>query len=194
MRTNYSLLVSALLAACAADNSRYQDTGNLERPPEMPIDKQAAEQIAANEIEPTIRRRGKGLKSDVYRVDGSSTAFQIKRGFDESWSLLHQAILQNELKVADEDRSKGFYFIAYGDSGLFGKAVSVLDIESDKATYLLKLEPQGEESKVTVGLANKDEQSASKNSPDDADSNTHDQSQDLSELLFDTLHDKVKDD
>jgi uncharacterized lipoprotein len=119
---------------------------------------------------------------------------QLKRGYDESWSLLHQAIIENELKVTDEDRSKGLYYIAYGSNGLFGKAASMLDVEFDKDTYLLKLEPQGEETKVTVSLANKEEQTASKTGAGAEEAGANDQSQDLLDLLFNTLHDKVKND
>jgi uncharacterized lipoprotein len=119
---------------------------------------------------------------------------QLKRSFDETWSFLHQAIIENELKVTDEDRSKGLYYIAYGSTGLFGKAVSMLDVEIDKDTYLVKVEPIGEETKVTVSLANKEEQTAPKTGAGTEDSSTDDQSQDLLDVLFDTLHDKVKND
>lgn len=187
-----TLLAALLTAACSSDNSRYQDNANLERPPEMPIP-QSAELATDNELEPPIRRHGKGLKSDVYQLEGV-TGMQLKRSFDETWSLLHQAIIENELKVTDEDRSKGLYYIAYGSTGLFSKAVSMLDVEIDKDTYLVKVEPQGEETKVTVSLANKEEQTAPKTGTGAEETSANDQSQDLLDLLFDTLHDKVKND
>jgi uncharacterized lipoprotein len=193
MRNITSVLVSALLVACAADNSRYQDNVNLERPPEIPIDKQAAEQIAANKIEAPIRHHGKGLKSDVYRVEGSSTELTIKRGFDETWSLLNRAIQHNDLKVPDQDRSKGLYYVAY-DSGIFGKAASFFDGDSNLPTYLLKVEPQGEETRVSASLVSKAEQIDQKSLKDgNANNASEDKSSELLELIYDTLHDSVKD-
>ena len=149
----------------------------MNAPPEMPAP-QSTELATDNELEQPIRRHGKGLKSDVYLIEGV-TAMQLKRSFDETWSFLHQAIIENELKVTDEDRSKGLYYIAYGSTGLFGKAVSMLDVEIDKDTYLVRVEPIGEETKVTVSLANKEEQTAPKTGAGTENSTTDDQSQDL---------------
>ena len=188
------LLIPMMLVACGTtDNSRYQDNVNLERPPELPIDKQAAEQVATNEIEPPKRRHGKGLRSDVYRVEDSPTELKIKRTFDETWSLLHQAIQHNDLKVTDQDRSKGFYYVAYDGGNFFSSAASLFGNVQDKSTYLLKVEPQGEETKVTASLASKDEQGDSRSLKDGIANYSENKSSKLLELLYDTLHDNVKD-
>jgi uncharacterized lipoprotein len=188
------LLVSLLLSACGTtDNSRYKDNANLERPPELPIDKQGAEQVAANELEAPKRRHGKGLKSDIYMNEGSTTQFKIKRSFDEVWSILNRAIQHNDLKVTDQDRSKGFYYVAY-DSGFFGKATSFFDGErKNQPTYLLKVEAQGDETSVIASLASKDEQSNQASLKNTGDDTAQDQSPKLIELLYDTLHDDLKD-
>lgn len=187
-------LVSIALMACATNDSRYQDNANLERPPEMPLDKQAAEQSAANELEPPKRRHGKGLKSDVYVVDGTSNELKIKRTFDEAWSLLNQAIQHNELKVTDQDRSKGLYYVAYDGGSFLSNATSLFDDGNSKPSYLLKVEPQGEETKVTVSLSSKNEQADSGSLKDGvADSSIEDKSTSLLELFYDTLHDSIKD-
>lgn len=186
--------MAIVLVACASDDSRYRDNANLERPPEMPIDKQAAEQIAANELEAPVRRRGKGLKSDVYKVDGSPNEFTIKRTFDEAWSLLNQAIQHNELKVPDQDRSKGLYYVAYDGGNFLSNATSFFDSGS-KPTYLLQVKTQGEETKVIVSFASKNEEADTGSAKDGfADSSLEDKSAGLLELLYDTLHDTVKDD
>jgi uncharacterized lipoprotein len=193
MRINIILLISLILVACAgADNPRYKDNASLERPPEMPIDKQAAEQSAASEIEKPRRHHGKGLKSDVYKVENADTELWIKRSFDESWSLLLQAIQHNDLKVSDQDRSKGFFYVAYDGGSLLGSAVALFGDELNKTTYLIRLEPQGEETKLTTSLASKDEQANLKGKDGSADL-PDDKSSKLLELLFDTLHDSVKD-
>lgn len=187
-------MLTALMAGCASENSRYKDNVNLERPPEVPVDKQAAEQQAANEGEAPIRRHGKGLKSDVYRVEGSSREIKVKRTFDETWSLLNQAILHNELKINDQDRSKGACYIAYGGGGLFGLSSLFPKNGSDQPTYLLKVEPEDQETKVTVSLAGAHEQSDESKLKDGSSGDaTEDKSEILLDLLFDTLHDTVKD-
>jgi uncharacterized lipoprotein len=194
------VLASLLLLACSSNSSRYKDNASLERPPEMPktTGNQTPEQVASEEIAAPIRHRGKGLKSDVYKTDGSPRQFTIKRGFDESWSLLSLAIQHNDLKLADQDRSKGYYYITYNGNGFFGKAASYFNDEYDKSTYLLKVEPEAEETKVTASLANKDEQNPPKRdgeeTPDDKPLPVvSDKSENLIELLYDTLHDDLKD-
>jgi uncharacterized lipoprotein len=187
------LLVSLVLSACSStDSGRYQDNTNLERPPELPIDKQVAEQVAANEIEPPKRRHGKGLGPDVYIAEGSPQELKIKRSFDEAWSLLHQAIQHNDLKVTDQDRSKGSYYVAYNGGSFFSGAASLFGDGQDKSTYLLKVEPQGEETKVTASLASKDEQSDTGSLKDGNADYPENKSSKLLELLYDTLHDSVK--
>jgi NlpB/DapX lipoprotein len=191
------LLVSCFLAGCASDDSRYRDNANLERPPAMTLDKQAVEQAAANALEEPIRRRGKGLKSDVAISDGAPKELRIKRTFDEAWSLLNQAIQHNELKITDQDRSKGVYYVGYSGGGFFSTESTFFDFAKDKPTYLLKVEQQGEETRVTASLANKDEQTAPRDSEEDPDKETpelpQDKSSNLIELLHDTLHDDLKD-
>jgi len=187
------ILTAVLMVGCASENSRYKDNASLERPPAVPIDKQAAEQQAMNELETPVRRHGKGLKSDVYRVEGSSREIKLKRTYDETWSLLNQAIQHNELKINDQDRSKGAYYVAYGGGSMFG-LTSLFAGNSNQPTYLIKIEPQDQETRVTVGLANTHEQSDSGKLKDGiADELTADKSENLLELLYDTLHDTVKD-
>jgi uncharacterized lipoprotein len=187
-------MLAALMVGCASENSRYKDNANLERPPEVPVDKQAAQQQAINVTDAPIRRHGKGLKSDVFRVEGSPSELKIKRSFDEAWSLLNQAIQHNELKINDQDRSKGAYYVAYGSGDLFGLSSLFPKNSIDQPTYLLKLEPADQETTVTVSLANTHEQSDTGKLKDGVtDDATEDKSEKLLELLYDTLHDTVKD-
>lgn len=191
-------LILMMLAACAGDNSRYKDNAKLERPPELPADKQAAEQqsserIAAKEADADVPKKhhGKGLKSDIYKVEDSANQFRLKRTFDEAWSLLNRAIQQNELKVPDQDRSKGFYYVAYGN-GFLMNTLSFLRDPVEQPTYLIKVEPLDEETHVTITFAK--EQGDLKSAKEgDEGSSTKDQSTQLFELLYDTLHDDVKD-
>ncbi|CAG7857340.1 hypothetical protein MCAMS1_02123 [biofilm metagenome] len=180
------------MAGCASENSRYKDNASLERPPEVPVDKQAVEQQAVNEVEAPIRRHGKGLKSDVYRVEGSPLSFKIKRTFDETWSLLNQAIQHNELDIKDQDRSKGTYYIAYGGGGLFSLSSLFPKNSIEQPTYMVRVELEDPETKVTVSLAGAHEQSDTAKLKDESDNATEDKSEQLLDLLYDTLHDTVK--
>ena len=206
MRFNIALLFALTLVACSTTNdSRYQDNAHLERPPEMPIpaespidNKQVPEPAVANEIAPPKKHHfGLGLKSDVYLVENSTSELRVKRSFDEVWGLLNQAFLRNGLKVTDQDRSKGVYYVLYNDAGFLGKAFSYFKDEHNQSTYLLKVEPQGEETSVVVSLANKEDQTAQtrpqKEGEDKEDGNSQDSSQQLLELLHNTLEDDVKD-
>ncbi len=188
------VVLLAFIAGCASETSRYKDNSSLERPPEVPVNKEAAAQNAADDVEPPRRRHGKGLKSDVYRVEGSATELKIKRSFDEAWSLMNQAIQHNELNISDQDRSKGIYYVAYGGGDLFGLSSLFPKGSIEQPTYLLKVESEDQETKVTASFADLHEQSDSGKTKDGvADDTTEDKSEQLLELLYDTLHDTVKD-
>ena len=185
----FPIILALLLAACNLSGTRYRDNAHLEHPPELPVDVQAREQIEANELTAPVRRHGKGLDSDVYRLDDAAV-FKIKRGYDEAWSLVGRAIQQKDLKVPDQDRSKGNYYVAYDGGSLLG--YSLFNDEA-KTTYLVRLESEGDETKVTVSFANKDEQYTSTSAAlkDGWSESPDDKSGALSELLYDTLHDDL---
>jgi uncharacterized lipoprotein len=212
MRYIIPLLIILVSAACGTTgDNRYRDNSSLERPPEMVIDKSAVEQTnvaqeqtvvpeeqpIGNEIEPPKRRHhGIGLKSDVYIVEGSKSELMVKRSFDEVWGLLNQAFLRNGIKVSDQDRSKGVYYVRYNSSGFFGKAFSFLGDNKNESTYMLKVEPQDQETLVVVSLAKKEEQTVQIEPKDgivSIEANNEDSSEQLLELLHNTLEDDVKD-
>jgi uncharacterized lipoprotein len=185
-------LAASILTACAStEDSRYKDTHNLETPPDVAVEKLTPEQQKVNELDAPKRRRHKGLGADVYKDEGFEQALKIKRSFDESWSLLGHAIQQNDLKVPDQDRSKGVYYVIYNGNGLLTGAVSFFKDDKSQTTYLLKVEATGDETSVVASLASKDEQT-------DTDRKNEkkldeDNSAKLVDLLYDTLHDDVKD-
>lgn len=181
------ILIVMVLAACAANDARYKDNTSLERPPELPIDKQAA----STETDAPIRRR-KGLDADIYKVEGSTTEMKVKRNFDEAWSLLGQAIQLKDLKTPDQDRSKGNYYVYY-DGGSLLSNYSLFK-PGNESTYLLKVEGQGDETKISVSYATKEEQSSQESVKVSSEERPEDLSPQLLELLYDTLHDDVKDD
>jgi uncharacterized lipoprotein len=187
-----AISVSLFLTACASnEHTRYQNNADLERPPEAPATKKADE-AAANEIsEPQPRRRGIGLKTDIYKSE-DSREFKIRRAYDEAWLLIHQAIQHNELKIADQDRSKGAFYVNYGGHSLLNLTSSLFQGHENEPTYLIKVEGQGNETSATVSLAKKEEQADSNYPKNSAQKEESDRSEDLLDLLFDTLHDHIK--
>ncbi len=186
------MLIIMTLTACAANDERYQDNASLERPPDLPAGSQMAEQAANAETDVPKLRRRKGLASDIYKVEGTGTEMKIKRSFDEAWSLLGQAIQLKDLKIPDQDRSKGNYYVYYDGGSLFGN-YSLFKPGND-STYLLKVESQGEETKITASFATKEEQAGQDSVMAKNEERPEDLSPQLLELLYDTLHDDVKDD
>ncbi len=187
------LIVSVILTACGTGSEpRYKDNASLERPPEVPVDKTAAEHNPENEPEPPKRRYRKGLDSDVYKIDNTTNQLSIKRDLEESWSLVGQAIQLRDLKLSDQDRSKGNYYVVYDGGSLFGSYSPFTD--DSKSTYLIRLENDNSETKVSVSYANKEEQSATGSFKSGADDVPDDLSERLLELLFNTLRDDVKQD
>ena len=189
-------MLGITLSGCMTNHeSRYRDNTALERPPTVKITKEDAEIAAANELEPVKRHHGKGLKSDVYKVEGSETRLRIKRSNEESWPLIRQAIQLHELKIADEDRSKGVFYVVYDGGGLFNQAASLFTSDEKKQTYFLKMEESLDgETELTVSMANNEEQADPAGSKDGVDSSSQDGSGDLSDLLFDALYNEVKED
>jgi NlpB/DapX lipoprotein len=187
-------LVIALSMGCASNDSRYRDNASLERPPELPVGTQKVEQETADEVNQPIRRHGKGLKSDVYMTETPPLELRLKRGFDESWSLLNRAIQLNELKVSDQDRSKGQLVVEFSGTGLFSGGFSLLG-SGDKVNYELKVESQNEETRIAINRAASKEDTDSASAKDGfSDTTPENKSGELLNLLYDTLHDKVQED
>lgn len=192
MRKLLLLHLTVLLIACASNNdTRYRDNSELERPPTVAIDPKDAE-LAASELTETPRKRhGKGLKSDVFKVQDSEVRFRIKRLYDESWGLVDQALQLRELKIPDQDRSKGVYYVEFDGRGFLSQAASFFATSHKPATYLVRLTSEGDETEVTVGLANSEEQT-SKADLKDGVNTSDDASASLTQVLFDTLEEEVK--
>jgi hypothetical protein len=194
LRAITTLLVIALSIGCASNDSRYRDNASLERPPELPAGTQKVEQETADEVNQPIRRHGKGLKSDVYMTETPPLELRLKRGFDESWSLLNRAIQLNELKVSDQDRSKGQLVVEFSGTGLFSGGFSLLG-SGDKVNYELKVESQNEETRVAINRAASKMDTDSASAKDGfSDTTPENKSGELLNLLYDTLHDKVQED
>lgn len=193
MRKLVPVLLTFVASACTfSGESRYRDNADLERPPTVAVDKKDAEMAATEQAETPKRRHGKGLKSDVYKVQDSEVRFRIKRLYDESWLLVNQALQLRELKIPDQDRSKGVYYVEFDGSGFLSQAASLFASSDHKAaTYLIKLTSEGDETEVVVGLANPEEQVNKYDNKDGSDA-SKDSSDSLAQVLFDTLEEEIK--
>lgn len=208
------LLALAALAACGSnDDPRYRSTELLERPPVLITHKVAAEEAAVDadapaatgaapvtEAEPAVVKddsvvpkvkHKRGLKDDVYVTPSKPPVLNIKQPLGMAWDTLKLALTQSEIKVTDSVRDKGLFFVSYNPKSLFGAVTSLIVKEEKQVIYVITVEPNGQETRVSVKKASEAEQ----NSELDARSIDQDAADDAEALLyqlFETLHDDLK--
>lgn len=186
-----SLLLTGFLVSCgtSSEESRYRDTEALERPPTV-ISSTAKEQRTVDDSSIPKKKDSTGLGSDVYQ----STPLQltIKQPFDDAWRTLGRALKQSGIKVTDHERDKGLYYITQDTTdrtGFFAKATAFLS--DDPTIYLLTVKPEGVESTVTATVANATEQSSAA-AKDGVPESTPGGAEDLMQVLFNILRDKLE--
>ncbi|MFI3158317.1 MAG: outer membrane protein assembly factor BamC [Methylococcaceae bacterium] len=184
-----SLLLVGFLVSCGtAEQSRYRDTEALERPPTV-TSSPAREQRTVDTSSIPKKKDRTGLGTDVYL--NTSSQLTIKQPFDDAWSTLGRALKQSGIKITDHERDKGLYYVTQETeepTGFFAKATSFFS--DDAAIYLLTLKPDGEQTTVAATLANATEQSSS--AKDGAPQPSAEGAEDLLQLLFKTLRDKLE--
>ena len=189
MKPTFILFLIPLLIACAATNeSHHQDLTRLEKPPGYeikPAENNPTTEQAANSSPNTEQ----GLFAEVYRAEGKDTVIKIKREIDEAWLLVGKAILLNELEITAKNRKQGRYQVAYKTGGLldgfsfFGN--------SKASTYLLKLDSSTNETVVSISKVEDDSDYDPSRLMDGTPDYSYDSSAKLTDLIFNTLHDKV---
>ncbi len=185
-----SLLLIVFLASCssAEEKSRYRDTENLERPPIVTASPTKEQRIVDTSSIPK-KKDSTGLGSDVYQ--NAPTQLTIKQPFGDAWNTLARALKQSGIKVTDHERDKGLYYVTRDTedrTGFFAKATSFLS--DDPAIYLLTVKEEGEETTVTATVANATEQSSA--AKDGASHPSAEGAEELLQLLFKTLRDKLE--
>lgn len=187
-----SLLLALLLVSCGANkDSRYRDMSELERPPNLSsatsttktntstaTQQQATETYAPDESRIEKKQGKTGLGDAVYLTDSTPPQIKIKQPLDKAWNTVERGLKQSEMKITDHERDKAQYHVTYTPSSV----LSFMKIES-KTIYLLTLKAEGNETTVTAVLAPEPNSST-----DDKDDNTLQ----LMHLLFDTLHDDLR--
>lgn len=188
-----SLLLAVSLVSCGTtEESRYRDTENLERPPIVTSSSPSREQRVVDTSSIPKKKDNAGLGSDVYQ--SSPTQLTIKQPFDDAWNTLRRALKQSGIKITDHERDKGLYYVTQvqdkeDSTGFFAKATAFLS--GDPAIYLLTVKQAGAETTVTATVANVTEQSSAA-AKDGVQEPTAEGAEDLLQLLFKTLRDKLE--
>jgi len=186
-----SLVMTGFLVSCGTtEESRYRDTEALERPPTVTSSSPTREQRVVDTSSIPKKKDRTGLGSDVYQ--STRTQLTIKQPLDEAWSTLGRALKQSGIKITDYERDKGLYYVtqdASDNEGFLAKATAFLG--RDPTVYLLTVKSAGEETTVTATVANASEQDDAA-AKDGAPGNTPESPEDLMQLLFNTLRDKLE--
>lgn len=178
-RVIYSLFLAAALVSCTGSERHYQDTSNLEQPPSLP--QQSVENYAMDDTSRIEKRTSTtGLAERVYLLEGTRLQLRLKLPLEKAWYALAQAIKQGGIKIADYDRAKKVYYLAYGEAsgGIFG----FFQNDDKKPVYLVALKELGKETVIVASLA-----------PEQG-SASEDASNKLLHTLHDILHDELKPD
>jgi uncharacterized lipoprotein len=187
-----SLLLVAFLVSCGTtEESRYRDTGDLERPPVVTTTPSREQRVVDTSSIPK-RKDNTGLGSDVYQ--NSPTQLTIRQSFGDAWNTLSRALKQSGIKITDHERDKGLYYVTQkqdtdDSEGFFAKATAFLS--ADPTIYLLTVKQEGVETTVTATVANAAEQSSAADK-DGAPESTTESPAELLQLLFNTLRDKLE--
>lgn len=188
-----NLLLIVFLVSCGTtEENRYRDTEALERPPIVTNSSPTREERTVDDSSIPRKKNNTGLDTDVYQ--NSALQLTIKQPFDNAWNTLGRAFKQGGIKVTDHERDKGLYYVTQDitdpteSTGFLAKVSSFFS--NDTAVYLLTVKQEGEETTVTASVANATEQSsvAKKGNP------TLEGAEELLQLLFKTLRDKLEED
>ena len=188
------LLLSLGLVSCGiSEDSRYRDTAVLERPPELTVTKQAGE-LRINDNSTIPKKRDEtGLGSDVSMTTTTPSQLIIKQPFDDAWSTLGLALKQSDIEITDREHDKGLYYVSYDPgSSFFSK-------KQNEEIYVLTLERDGDETKITATLGNAAEQTNSGShgehrspSSDNSATGSTDGAEKLLQSLYETIRDDLK--
>ena len=187
-----SLLLALILVSCGTtEEGRYRDTAKLERPPILAINKQAGEQSLTDNSMIPKKREEAGLGSDVYISTTTPLHLRIKQPFDDAWHTLGLALKQSEIEITDHEHDKGLYYVTYDSENSF------FSNKHNEAIYVLTVEKDGDESKITATLGNAAEQSSAGSRSEHrglAKDNSATQSTDGAEKLLQSLYKTIRDD
>lgn len=186
------LLMTLGLVSCGtSEDSRYRDTAMLERPPVLDVSKQTDKPRVTDNSTIPKKKDETGLGSDVYMTATTPPQLRIKQPFDDAWNTLGLALKQSEIKVTDREHDKGLYYVSYDpESSFFSRKQS-------EAIYVLTVEKDGAETKITATLGNAAEQTSSASHGEHRElvkDNSETQPADGAEKLLQSLYKTIRDD
>jgi uncharacterized lipoprotein len=120
----------------------------------------------------------------------SPPQLKIKQPFDDAWNTLGLALKQSEIEITDREHDKGLYYVSYDSSGSF------FSKKQNEVIYVLTVENDGAETKITATLGNAAEQTNSSRGVHRSSSNENSaaQSTDGAEKLLQSLYETIRDD
>ena len=150
------LILSLGLVSCGtSEDSRYRDTSMLERPPALGVLKQGTEPLMTDNSTIPKKKDETGLGAEVYMTTTTPSQLRIKQPFDDAWNTLGLALKQSEIEITDREHDKGLYYVSYDSSGSF------FSKKQNEVIYVLTVENDGAETKITATLGNAAEQTNS---------------------------------
>ncbi|MGZ8188047.1 MAG: outer membrane protein assembly factor BamC [Methylosarcina sp.] len=191
-----SLFISLCLAACGTvEDARYRDTSKLELPPNLQAGRESIQHDAGDEGMISESNARKGLGDLVYMTSSEPAELKLKQPFDIAWNTLASAFRQSGLEIKDRDRDKGLYYVTFDpddyvpeNESLMGRMGGFLVNDYNKATYVLTVTAEEDETKITAAKANNAEQGGLSESMDE------DEKPDGAERLLLSLYQTLRDD
>jgi hypothetical protein len=197
-----ALLFIFILVSCSTqEESRYRDTGMLERPPILVVNEKAGEQQDERDDSAVSSKENAkiGLGAEVYMTTSTPPALIIKQSFDKAWNIVGQALKQNDVKITDREHDKGLYYVTYDPdrqeyegTNIFGKITSFLKDEYDEETYRLIVDKNDSETQINAEKVEDTEKSSLSDNKDGYyDKKPTDGSEKLLRSLYKILHDDL---
>jgi uncharacterized lipoprotein len=110
MMVKLSVLLAGgvMLSGCAtSSNSKYQDTSELERPPQLEI--VAVDPSADNQASEERKASSRLGQTASLTEDNLTIALPI----EQAWKLVELGLKLNKLEISDRNRDKGQYYVEF---------------------------------------------------------------------------------
>ena len=184
-------LIAVLVSCSSGNDNRYRNTELLERPPVLAITKKVNDVECCEDTSSVPKNKAKaGLGDDVKLISSKPMQIKLNQPIKTAWNSIGLALKQSGIKVTDQERDKGFYYVAYKPASLLSGLFNKLSKES---IYLLTLSEEDNKTIVLAKQGNATEQNSALTHFASDDEEARSDAEDLLQQLYDTLHDDLKD-
>lgn len=144
------------LNGCADTTTKYRDTSELERPPQLEI--VVTQQDQSNESKSDSENINKELRDLVSLPDESHLI--INRPFAVAWLIIEKLLILSDMEITDRNRDKGQYYVVFdpdntekkrGDSGNLFMDLFIAD-NYPKGRYVLTFYENPQSVKISAEL------------------------------------------